>query len=177
MRVGMLAAVGAALSLCACASVTRGTTDQVTFDSDPSGAEMRSTVDFSCQGGCPQRDMADGSAAAYPDESDRPPPAPGPACITPCTLEVKRNEELTVTFNKPGYEPQTVRLRNKLAPNGAVGVAGNVILGGAVGVVVDSATGAALDHYPNPLKVILKPVAPPPKPAPVKRRPKAPKTS
>ena len=33
------------------------------------------------------------------------------------------------------------------------GGAGNVIIGGAIGAVVDVGTGAALDHYPNPLKV------------------------
>lgn len=166
MRIEIAAALAAALSLCACASVTRGTTEQVTFDSDPSGAEMRSTVDNPCgAGGCQPRDAADGSAAAYRETPDKAEPlGPGPACITPCTVEVKRNQELTVTFTKPGYQPETAHLGTKMVGQGAVGVAGNAIIGGVAGVVIDSATGAALDHYPNPMKVILKPVS---RPAPV----------
>ena len=33
----------------------------------------------------------------------------------------------------------------------------NVVTGGA-GLVVDAATGASLDHVPNPVKVRLKPI-------------------
>jgi len=158
MRIGWIAALGAGLFLCGCASVVRGTTEQVTFDSDPSGAEMRSVIYYPCGGPCPVRDEAVGSAAAYSGSDVRTPEVPGPACITPCTAQVARNEELLVTFSKAGYEPQTVRLTTKASGGGAAGMAGNIILGGAVGLVVDAGTGAALDHYPNPLKVLLKPL-------------------
>ncbi len=36
-------------------------------------------------------------------------------------------------------------------------MAGNVLLGGVIGAVVDSNTGAMHNLMPNPLKVILKP--------------------
>ncbi|HET9615607.1 MAG TPA: hypothetical protein VFP74_00435 [Pseudolabrys sp.] len=75
-----------------------------------------------------------------------------------------------VTFSKPGYQDVTVPLKTKVAGAGAVGVAGNVIIGGAVGVVVDTASGAALDHYPNPLRVNLVPVAKPEPPHQGKKR-------
>jgi hypothetical protein len=39
-----------------------------------------------------------------------------------------------------------------------------------VGVVVDTASGAALDHYPNPLKVTLLPIARPEPPQVRKKR-------
>jgi hypothetical protein len=74
-----------------------------------------------------------------------------------------------VTFSKPGYQDLTVPLKTKVAGAGAVGVAGNVIVGGAVGLVVDTASGAALDHYPNPLKVTLVPIS---RPEPPKSRKK-----
>jgi hypothetical protein len=73
-------------------------------------------------------------------------------------VEVPRNKELLATFSKLGYEDVTVPLKTKVAGAGAVGVAGNVIAGGAVGLVVDTASGAAMDHYPNPLKVTLVPI-------------------
>ena len=78
--------------------------------------------------------------------------------VTPCMATVARNESLIVTFTKPGYGPQTVKLRTVVSGNGGVAMAGNIIAGGVVGAVVDTGTGAAMDHQPNPLKVVLKPV-------------------
>lgn len=141
--------------LCAgCASVTRGVDETMTFDSVPPGATMRSVFDTYC-GAC----MVD-SVATAPAEND-PPPVPGPACITPCSIVVPRNKALIATFTKDGYEPETVNIRWKVAGTGAAGFAGNVILGGAIGLVIDAGTGAALDHTPNPAVAILRPIAPP----------------
>ena len=160
------AAVGAcALALAGCASVARGTSEAVQFDSEPSGAEMRSVIDYPCGGPCSARDDRPQAAAPY-IENERTPTIAGPACITPCTAQVARNQELIVTFTKTGYESQTVKLHTKLSGGGAAGVAGNALIGGGIGLVVDTGTGAALDHQPNPLKVILQPVAS----TPAKRR-------
>jgi hypothetical protein len=116
-----------------CASITRGTTEMISFDSDPSGAEMRTTT--------------------------------GLGCVTPCTLSVPRKDEFQAMFTKPGYEPQEVFVRNKVVATGAAGFAGNVILGGVVGMGVDIYNGAGLDHEPNPVRAVLRPVASPPPPA------------
>jgi hypothetical protein len=43
---------------------------------------------------------------------------------------------------------------------GAAGFAGNVLLGGLIGMGVDAATGAAQDHKPNPVIVTMKPIGP-----------------
>jgi hypothetical protein len=126
---------------------------------------VRSVIDYPCGGPCSVRDERPQAGAAY-IENERTPTVPGPACITPCTVQVARNQELIVTFTKLGYEPQTVKLQTKLAGGGVAGVAGNAIIGGGVGLVVDAGTGAALDHQPNPLKVILQPVLA----APAKRK-------
>lgn len=164
MRIVLIAALGCVLA--SCATVIRGSTEQVTFDSEPSGAEMRSIVKSPC-GNQPCQAANNGggpSGAPYPTDDTPFTPDAGPTCVTPCTIEVARNKELIVTFTKEGYEPQTVQLLTKVS-GGAVATAGNVVIGGVVGVVVDAGTQAGFDHYPNPLKVVLKPIksAPPPK--------------
>jgi len=45
---------------------------------------------------------------------------------------------------------------HKTAGSGAAGVAGNVILGGVIGLGVDAVTGASQDLVPNPLEVTLQ---------------------
>lgn len=143
----------AALAVAGCATVTRGTTDAVVFDSEPPGAEMRSLIINPCAEAESCVDVNQPNAAVNREHG------PGPACTTPCTLNIPRSQELLVTFSKPGYAPQTVKLGRKVAGSGAAGVAGNVILGGVAGLVTDTATSAGMDHDPNPLKVVLKPVA------------------
>ncbi|HEY8579687.1 MAG TPA: translation initiation factor 2 [Beijerinckiaceae bacterium] len=122
--------LAAAAALAGCATVTRGTTNQIQIVSDPSGADARTSL--------------------------------GHACVTPCTLSVSRKDEFSVTFSKDGYEPQTVPVRTQLAGAGAAGFAGNVLAGGIVGMGVDAATGATLEHQPNPVSATLRPLAPPP---------------
>jgi len=43
-------------------------------------------------------------------------------------------------------------------PRDAAGFAGNIVLGGAVGMVVDASTGATLEHVPNPVTATLIPM-------------------
>jgi hypothetical protein len=75
-------------------------------------------------------------------------------------VQAKRNADITVTVNKEGFEPQIIPLTKEIPGTGAAGFAGNVLLGGVVGMGVDAVTGAALDHKPNPVIVTLQPVAP-----------------
>lgn len=84
---------------------------------------------------------------------------------SPCTLIVKRKDKFTVTATAPGYTPQTIPVLTKVKGGGAAGLAGNVIIGGVIGVGVDAATGAALDHYPNPVIINLSKVGEAPAPA------------
>ena len=84
------------------------------------------------------------------------------ACVTPCVVQAKRNADITVTINKEGYESQTIALTKDIPGSGAAGFAGNLLLGGVVGISVDAVTGAALDHKPNPVIVTLQPLAPAP---------------
>ena len=60
------------------------------------------------------------------------------------------------------YRATSGSLRAQLAGSGAAGFAGNVVAGGVIGMGVDVATGAALEHTPNPVFVALEPERRPP---------------
>ncbi len=80
----------------------------------------------------------------------------GHACVTPCTLQFSRKDEFSVVVAKAGYETQEVPVRTQLANAGVAGFAGNVVMGGVVGMVVDASTGATNEHCPNPVAVTLR---------------------
>src|SRR6185312_7206385 len=129
IRVVLAAAI--AVPSVGCASVTRGTTENISISSTPAGATAEIT------------------GLEIPT-----------SCVTPCVVQAKRNADITVTVNKEGYEPQIIPLTKEIPGSGAAGFAGNLLLGGVVGMGVDAATGAALDHKPNPVIVTLQPTAP-----------------
>ena len=127
------AAVVSCALVMGCASVTRGANEQIQINTDPAGAEARTSIGF--------------------------------ACVTPCVLQVPRKTEFSVVITKEGYQPEHVMVRTQVGAGGASGFAGNIIIGGGVGMIADVATGAALDHCPNPITVFLRPIARGPKPA------------
>ncbi len=138
----LLLAAAIAAPCAGCASVTRGTTENISISSTPEGATAEIT------------------GLEIPT-----------SCVTPCVVQAKRNADIT-TVNKEGYAPQIIPLTKEIPGTGAAGFAGNVLLGGLVGMGVDAATGAALDHKPNPVIVTLQPAAPPPRrPRPPRRAP------
>ncbi|MBR1196404.1 PEGA domain-containing protein [Bradyrhizobium sp. AUGA SZCCT0240] len=142
----LVLAAAIALPCVGCASVTRGTTENISISSTPAGA------------------TAEISGLDVPT-----------ACVTPCVVQAKRSADIIVTVNKEGYEPQIIPLTKEVPATGAAGFAGNVLLGGVVGIGVDAVTGAALDHKPNPVIVTLQPLSPaqprPAKPRPPRRPP------
>jgi len=85
----------------------------------------------------------------------------GHACLTPCTLQFTRKDEFSVVITKAGFHPEEVTVKTRVAGGGIAGFAGNVVLGGAIGMVVDAASGATLEHCPNPVVVILQPIGRP----------------
>jgi hypothetical protein len=127
----LLFAAAIALPCVGCASVSRGTTENISITSTPPGA------------------TAEISGLDNPT-----------ACVTPCVVVAKRSADITVTINKEGYESQVVPLTKEIPGTGAVGFAGNILVGGLVGMGVDAYTGAAQDHKPNPVDVALKTLAP-----------------
>lgn len=68
-----------------------------------------------------------------------------------------------------------VQLTKEIPATGAAGFAGNLLVGGLVGMGVDAVTGAATDHKPNPVTVVLEPAVPPSRSGPPRKpRPPAP---
>ena len=126
----VIAVLALAGALAGCASATRGWTEQVAISTTPSGATA----------------MVTGNGDPI-------------ECVTPCAVTVRRNADVTVNLQKPGYQGEVVPLTKEIAATGAAGFAGNLLLGGAVGMVVDAASGAPLEHKPNPVIVTMRPVA------------------
>jgi hypothetical protein len=79
----------------------------------------------------------------------------GERCETPCSLTVKRKYPFNVEVCKPGFRTVNTSVVSGISGAGATGMAGNVILGGLVGLGVDAASGATKDLTPNPLVVNL----------------------
>jgi ABC-type uncharacterized transport system auxiliary subunit len=74
----LLGVVAFAAALGGCASVTRGTTENISISSTPSGAEA--TI----------------SGLDVPT-----------ACVTPCAIVAKRSADITVSFAKEGLSPRS----------------------------------------------------------------------
>ncbi|HET9217134.1 MAG TPA: PEGA domain-containing protein [Terriglobia bacterium] len=85
----------------------------------------------------------------------------GTNCKTPCSIELKRKRNYTLQIDRAGFEPATVNVLSEIAGAGAAGMAGNVILGGLIGVAVDAASGATKKLTPNPVKLNLVPLTVP----------------
>jgi hypothetical protein len=114
-----------------CASIIRGTNDEFTIETTPPGAHAALSTGQECE-------------------------------TTPCTLKLPRKNAFNVTLTMPGYQTTTHEIRNPWSRQGTTtGIVGNVILGGAIGIGVDAATGANRDFVPNPLQVSMIPEAQP----------------
>jgi PEGA domain len=126
-RVGI--AILVALSqVTGCATITRGTSQAWSVQTEPAGANARLST--------------------------------GEECTTPCTLKLKRKSEFSVTISKEGYKELVTQVVSQIAGAGAAGMAGNVLVGGIVGVGVDAFSGATKELKPNPLVVTLEQMSP-----------------
>lgn len=79
----------------------------------------------------------------------------GERCETPCTLKLRRKYPFAVHVCKVGFHPVNTMVQSQISGAGAMGMAGNVLIGGLVGVGVDAGTGATRDLQPNPLVITL----------------------
>ena len=110
-----------------CATITRGSHDKLTVLSEPSGANVVLSS--------------------------------GEKGVTPTKFVKSRRDNFRVTVSKAGYVPQTVNVESKVSATGGTAMAGNVgfIVGGPIGLGVDSVSGAYNSLYPNPVSVHLVP--------------------
>jgi len=58
--------------------------------------------------------------------------------VTPCKVELKRNQEYSIEFKKEGYQTKSYRITNGVGAGWVV----LDILGGLIPVIIDAATGA-----------------------------------
>jgi hypothetical protein len=81
----------------------------------------------------------------------------GERCETPriVKLKLKRKHPLAVHVCKAGHAPVTTSIVSSISAAGGAGMAGNVPVGGLIGVGVDAASGATKDFKPNPLVLQL----------------------
>ena len=75
----------------------------------------------------------------------------GISCKSPCKVELKRRHDLRADIKRDGYKPTYVLIQSRTG--GAV--AGNILLGGLIGGVVDSTNGSTNHLVPGPLNVKL----------------------
>jgi len=64
---------------------------------------------------------------------------------TPASFKLARKGEYKITISKDGYKNAEVLVKNKITNAGSAGMAGNVLVGGIIGVGVDTSTGAMKD--------------------------------
>ncbi len=82
----------------------------------------------------------------------------GDSCpATPCTLVVSRKATFTAYAQLEGYKPGSIFIGTRTSTVGAAATAANMMATGFVGTAIDSSTGAALDHHPNPAHIVLIP--------------------
>jgi hypothetical protein len=121
-------AAGALLSLTACNTVTRGVEEEVTISASPASAKIRTSLGHECP-------------------------------RSPCVVKVSRKADFTAYAAAKGYRPGSLLVKSELSDKAAPGVIGNAVLpGGSVGLVLDAANGAMLDHTPNPAHIDLVPL-------------------
>jgi hypothetical protein len=128
-----IAAVALVLGLCGCASIVSGRYADVHLDSHPANAHVV---------------VRDHKGATVAEAN------------TPAVVTLKRNRKFflpakyTATFEAPGYAAAQVPLRSTLNP----WVAGNLVLGGPVGLIVDTATGAGWRPKHDQVSQHLEPI-------------------
>jgi hypothetical protein len=87
----------------------------------------------------------------------------GETCVTPCTLQLPRAVSFKLRISLPGYVTQMIPVASHTSVGGAVGFVGNGVIGGIIGAGADMDSGALRSLSPNPVKVRLDPLPPPPK--------------
>ena len=81
----------------------------------------------------------------------------GISAPTPTHFYLRRRKDATITVSKPGYRTAIIHIRSRYTGTGiATSAAGNFILGGLVGAVIDVATGALKTIEPNRINVTLQ---------------------
>lgn len=149
MLVGLTLIVCAALS--GCASILDGTTQEVSFQSNPEAVTVTLVRDVPI----PEQQYWSGK-----DKYGNPLPVPIRQDLrllgtTPFTLQLDRAEGQSVVFSKEGYKSLTMKLTTGTNP----AFWGNIAIGGPFGSTTDSASGAMYEYVPSQYFVTLIPIS------------------
>ena len=80
----------------------------------------------------------------------------GQSCVsTPCAIELPKKEAVTVKISKDGCTSREVNVLSTASTSGGAALAGNILVGGIIGLGVDAASGASRELTPNPVQVTL----------------------
>ena len=128
MKVTILVGAATALALAGCNTATRGTEDTVTITAKPASARITTSLGHECP-------------------------------RSPCVVKVPRKAEFTAYAEARGYQSGSLLVKTQLSDQAGPGVIGNAVLpGGTAGLVIDAASGAMMDHVPNPAHIELAPL-------------------
>jgi hypothetical protein len=75
---------------------------------------------------------------------------------TPLSIKAARNVPLTVKISKDGYKDHAAILTPNVSSGGTAGLAGNIFVGGIIGMAVDAGSGAMYDLTPDRVFAVLE---------------------
>ena len=163
----LFAVVLTIFSLQGCATVTRGTSEVLVVQSNPSGAKVsveryRKYVKREEKGkkgkrkyrtSRPTRSQEKIASVYYKDEKFN-----EMTGTTPTSFKVVRRGQYKVRIEREGYETSIVTVKTQVCDRGSAGMAGNICLGGFIGAAIDVASGSMNRLFPNPVEVALVPL-------------------
>ena len=139
-----------------CASITRGSTEALEVKTNPPGADIYVTRTNSALTKAEiEKNMtaSEASEILATQKGSFYGPLKGKS---PAVFTLKREGEFKIVIIKEGYETVELKVTHESSGAGSVGLAGNIILGGAIGMIIDSNTGATQNLVPNPVEVNLE---------------------
>ncbi len=133
----ILTVAAGTLTVAGCATISSGTTQEMSFQSTPEDVIVTLI----------ERVRVEGSDNQFEDK-------PRILGKTPFTTQLDRAENQSIQFSKPGYKPVTMKLTTTL--NGWFW--GNIVFGGLVGSTTDNMSGASVEYAPSQFYVTLTPL-------------------
>lgn len=142
IQFGKVLVICLAMGAGACSSIVDGTSQEIVVNTNPSGARC----------------------ILYRTEATIGSVDPTPGAIT----VKKTKDDITIVCDKDGYQQTTYMNESGVAE----ATLGNIVLGGGIGWIIDSASGAD-NKYTSPVNVNLIPVVPAPAPTAAQPAPAA----
>lgn len=158
-------------NLSACATIVTGTTQQITFDSEPKGLTVSAYISHHKEDGYEDPSASENNFsseddnAAAKDKSKTEEVVTNEQSIknektirvlgvTPFTIQLKKESNQVLVFEKEGYKTLEKQLNTTVSPM----FFGNIIIGGLIGSTTDSISGAINQYDPDKYYITLEPL-------------------